>query len=240
METEVGSLGALYEQKAAAYAAFGNGVVAELAQAALPPGGKVLDVGCASGGLLSLLRDRAGYAAGIELAPTAAATAAEIADLVVQAPIEDPKLPFEPGFFDLVVLADVLEHIVEPEVALERAVAWTRPGGTLLVSVPNIAHWQARLTIGAGRWPVEETGTFDSGHLRFFTLERLETLLGAAGLVQVAITPVVPALRNHVPGVQRLPAGGRERLEAAWQAIGRRWPSLFGYQLVARARRPER
>ena len=226
----------LYEARAAAYARFGNGVVAARAEALLPAGGRVLDLGCASGGLLALLRPRAGHLAGLELSRSAAAAAAQIGDEVVQGSIEDPDLPFAPGSYDVVVLADVIEHLPRPQAALARAIGWARPGGAVVVSVPNIAHWRARLTLARGQWPSHDSGTFDSSHLRFFTHASLDGLLRDAGLVDVALEPVVPALRHHLP-VDRLPARAREALEARWQSLGRRAPGLLGYQLVGSGRR---
>ncbi|HWC26500.1 MAG TPA: class I SAM-dependent methyltransferase, partial [Solirubrobacteraceae bacterium] len=163
------ALADLYEVKAQTYAAFGNGAIAAHARRLLPPGGRVLDVGCASGGLLALLRPHAAHLAGVELSPSAARAAARVADRVVCGALEDPQLPFEPASFDLVVLADVLEHLVDPAAGLARAAGWCRPGGAVLVSVPNVAHWQARLTLLRGRWPQRASGTFDAGHLRWFT-----------------------------------------------------------------------
>lgn len=224
----------LYEEKARAYAQFGNGVVAAAASRLLPPGGRVLDVGCASGGLLALLADRASYRAGIELSPSAAAEAARVADHVVQGSVEEADLPEES--FDVVVLADVLEHLVDPEGALERASRWARPGGAVIVSVPNIAHWAARLTVLRGHWRADESGTFDATHLRFFTLDRLRALMETAALSDVRIEPVVPRLRNHLPQIERLPGVGA-RAERLWAAAGARFPNLFGYQLVATGRR---
>ena len=238
MDAQADPLDAMYESKAEAYSAFGTGLVATSALKLLPPEGSVLDLGCASGGLLALLRDRASFTAGVELS-SAAARAADVADQVVQARIESPDLPFEPGSFDLVVMADVLEHLVDPPDALARAVSWVKPGGAIVVSVPNIAHWHARLVLLRGEWRSEETGLFDSGHLRFFNVERLDELVREAGLVDGVIRPVVPALRNHFPALsQRLPQGARDGMERAWQAIGARRPNLFGFQLVATARRP--
>ena len=131
------ALAELYEAKAQTYATFGNGAIAEHAQRLLPAGGRVLDVGCASGGLLELLRARAGHLAGLELSASAATAAAQIADHVVQGALEDPDLPFDEDAFDLVVLADVLEHLADPAAGLSRAVRWCRPGGAVLVSVPT-------------------------------------------------------------------------------------------------------
>ena len=226
------NLADLYEAKAQTYAAFGNGVIADHALALLPEGGSALDLGCASGGLLALLRPRAAHLAGLELSATAARAAAQIGDEVVQGALEDADLPFAPDAFDLVVLADVLEHLADPAAALARAVGWCRPGGAVLVSVPNVAHWSARLALARGRWPQEERGIFDSSHLRWFTRDSLGALLAGAGLRDVRLDAIVPALRNHL-GV----AAVARRAEPAWQALGRRAPGLLGYQIVGIGRR---
>ena len=184
--------------------------------------------------MLALLRGRAAHLAGLELSQTAAHAAAQVADQVVCGALEDRDLPFEPASFDLVVLADVLEHLAGPAAGLERAVTWCRPGGAILVSVPNVAHWQARLTLLRGRWPQTDSGTFDAGHLRWLTRDTLAALLAEAGLRDVELHAIVPALRNHAPA-----ALGRwlDRLEPAWQAAGRRAPGLLGYQVVGGGRR---
>lgn len=227
------ALADLYEAKAQTYATFGNGAIAAHAQRLLAPGGRVLDIGCASGGLLAVLRPGAGHLAGLELSPTAAAAAAQVGDQIVCGALADDGLPFEAGSFDLVVLADVLEHLADPGAGLARATAWCRPGGAVLVSVPNVAHWHARLTLLRGRWPQHDSGTFDAGHLRWFTRGSLRELLADAGLRDIALDAIVPALRNHL-GDGRLV----RRAEPAWQALGRRAPGLLGYQVVGIGRRP--
>ncbi len=228
------ALAELYEAKSQTYATFGNGAVAGHALRLLPAGGRVLDIGCASGGLLELLVPRAGHLAGLELSASAATAAAQIADHVVQGALEDPDLPFDEGSFDLVVLADVLEHLADPAAGLDRAVRWCEPGGAVLVSVPNVAHWQARLTLLRGRWPQTDSGTFDASHLRWFTRDALGGLLGGAGLRDVELHAIVPALRNHAPAVA---APLVRRLEPAWQSLGRRAPGLLGYQTIGVGRR---
>ena len=232
MSTGDRALAQLYEAKAPTYASFGNRALAAHAERLLPIGGRVLDLGCASGGLLELLRPHAGHLAGLELSASAARAAAHVGDHVVCGALEDPQLPFEPASFDLVVLADVLEHLADPAAALARATRWCRPGGAVLVSVPNVAHWQARLTLARGRWPQHESGTFDAGHLRWFTRDSLRALLAGASLRDVELHAVVPALRNHVR-----PARLADRLEPAWQALGRRTPGLLGYQHIGIGRR---
>ena len=125
-----------------------------------------------------------------------------------------------------------LEHLPDPAAGLVRATAWCRPGGAVLVSVPNVAHWQARLTILRGHWPRDDSGTFDAGHLRWFTHRSLRALLEAGGLRDVELHAIVPMLRNHLRAA-RLAA----RAEPAWQALGRRAPGLLGYQIVGIGRR---
>ncbi|MDX6677620.1 MAG: hypothetical protein QOE31_1672 [Solirubrobacteraceae bacterium] len=226
------ALAELYEAKAQTYAAFGNGALADYALRLLPEGGRVLDLGCASGGLLALLRPRASYLAGLELSATAAHAASQVADHVVQGALEQPDLPFERDSFDLVVLADVLVHLADPVAALRRAAGWARPGAAVLLSVPNVAHWAARLTLARGRWPAQESGTFDASHLRWFTRDSVAALIADAGLVDAELDAIVPALRNHIR-----PARLANRAEPAWQALGRRLPGLLGYQVIGIGRR---
>ena len=130
------------------------------------------------------------------------------------------------------MLADVLEHLADPLAALRRAAGWARPGAAVLLSVPNVAHWQARLTLARGRWPAHESGTFDSSHLRWFTRDSVATLLADAGLRDTELDAIVPALRNHLK-----PARLADRAEPAWQALGRRLPGLLGYQVIGIGRR---
>nr|MBA3746322.1 hypothetical protein [Solirubrobacterales bacterium] len=102
----------------------------------------------------------------------------------------------------------------------------------VLLSVPNVAHWAARLTLARGRWPAQESGTFDSSHLRWFTRDSVAALLQDAGLREIELDAIVPALRNHIR-----PAPIADRIEPAWQALGRRAPALLGYQIIGIGRR---
>jgi SAM-dependent methyltransferase len=107
-----------------------------LRRAGLPPGGRVLDAGAGRGRLVGALR-RAGFdARGID--PSARSAAA---GPVARAAVEQHS---DEGL-DAVVLWHVLEHLDEPEGALLRIRSWLRPGGLVLVGVPNAASLQARI-----------------------------------------------------------------------------------------------
>jgi methionine biosynthesis protein MetW len=231
-----------YENKVAVYRHAGNRVITERVKAVLPPGGRVLDVGCGSGVLLALLAGHAGYRAGVELSPTAAAEAAKVADEVVNLPV-DGDLPFQAGDFDVVVCADILEHLPEPAGTLASLAGYCRPGGAVVISVPNIANWQARLRLARGIWRYEPAGLFDSGHLRFLTRATLLDMVAEAGLLAESCVPArMPRLSVQVPAVDRLPTPVRQAVNRSWSvggyALARRWPGLFAYQLVCTARRP--
>lgn len=232
--------GALYDAKAPLYAPAENPVVLERVLACLPAGGRVLDVGCGSGALLARLAGRAGFRAGVEVSAVAAAAAAAVADEVVNRPVGE-ELPFPPASFDVVVCADVLEHVADPAAALAAGASRCRPGGAVVVSVPNVAYWQARLRLLRGVWRYEPTGLFDSGHLRFLTRATLLELVEGCGLRVESVVPArLPDVAPHV--LARLPRPLRPAAARSWSVAGnvlaRRWPALFAYQLVCTARPP--
>jgi SAM-dependent methyltransferase len=102
---------------------------------------RVLDVGCGRGLLLRAFRDLDFDAVGTEL-PGFAFPAAEPGLEFVHAPAE--ALPFPEGAFDLVSIWHVLEHTRDPATALREVSRVLRPGGVLVLAVPNFGSWQAR------------------------------------------------------------------------------------------------
>jgi SAM-dependent methyltransferase len=215
--------------RAAIYARFGNPALRDLVRARLVPGGCVLDVGCASGGLLAELAGRAGRREGIEIDTVAAEAARAHADAVHVGDIETVGGP-APGTCDVVVLGDVLEHLADPLPAMRRASAWARPEGWIVVSLPNVAHWSIRRELVLGRWRYRDAGILDETHLRFFTWSSGLALLEDGGLEVVERRAVATRLGSHLP--VRVP----EALERRWRGLADRRPNLFAFQqlLVAR------
>ena len=115
---------------------------------AVPPPARLLDVG-AGRGRFALAAQRAGYdALGVEPSLRGVQAAAAIGAPVKRATIEAAEI--EPGSTDLVSLWHVLEHLDDPGDAVQQIAGWLRPGGWVLVGVPNLASVQAR--VGAQRW----------------------------------------------------------------------------------------
>lgn len=147
----------------------------------------VLDVGCSNGALGQSLKaeNRHRRVLGIEYDATFVAQAAAVLDGVVQADLNrfNWDLGQHSAPFDCMVFADVLEHLQDPADCLRQALVHLRPGGTVVVSLPNIRHLHALWSIFVrGQFPRRERGLFDRTHLRWFTLTDAAKLLQDAGL----------------------------------------------------------
>lgn len=144
----------------------------------------VLDIGCASGYLGRALIAQGCRVSGVEYDPVAGEAAREHLSRVVVGDVQELDLVAEFGeaSFDVVVFGDVLEHLTDPEGVLRAALPLLRPGGAVIVSVPNVAHGSLRLALLQGRWTYTETGLLDETHVRFFTRDRVRQLMAGAGL----------------------------------------------------------
>jgi 2-polyprenyl-3-methyl-5-hydroxy-6-metoxy-1,4-benzoquinol methylase len=209
---------------------------AGLLQALMPAGVRVLDVGCGTGSVTVIAnRGKGNDVVGIE--PDAQrAEAARARSLNVHCGFLAPEFFAEHGMFDVIVFADVLEHLAEPAAMLDLALTGLRPDGCLLISVPNVAHWSVRWQLLRGHFDYRESGIRDSTHLRWFTRKTLEQLLWSRGLYALdwrysaGIT-----LWDYSQGWWgRMKPARRARLVYAGL---KRWPLLFACQHVVKARR---
>jgi SAM-dependent methyltransferase len=152
----------------------------------LPPAAeRVLEVGCGAGATLAWLRNggRAGHTTGIELAPDAAAVARTRVDRLLEGAVEERLDELAEQRFDLVLCLDVLEHLVDPWEVTRRLQRLLRPGGAIVVSLPNVRNHRVSLPLLLrGRWQYRDAGIMDRTHLRFFGLDGARDLLRQAGL----------------------------------------------------------
>lgn len=142
----------------------------------------VVDVGCGAGAMGAALKsERPGIEVrGIEPNADAASRARAVLDDVAVAPGERAMPPSWPTP-DCVVLADVLEHMVDPWGALRDWRSRLAPGGSVVVSLPNVGHWSVVEALSTGRWDYADDGLLDRTHLRFFTRATAVEMLEEAG-----------------------------------------------------------
>jgi GT2 family glycosyltransferase/tetratricopeptide (TPR) repeat protein/2-polyprenyl-3-methyl-5-hydroxy-6-metoxy-1,4-benzoquinol methylase len=196
---------------------------------------KVLDIGCGAGRLGEALKARQpAEVVGLEFNEQAAAAARERLDQVLVGDVEQIRPPFSAGAFDVIVCADVLEHLREPGLFLRRAREWLRPEGQLIASIPNVRHHSVVRALLLGDWTYEPAGLLDRDHLRFFTRREIEKLFARAGF-RVAELGFVPGgdhadwVRRGRPGevkVGRLHVGGMAADDAE---------EFYVYQYLVRA-----
>jgi glycosyltransferase involved in cell wall biosynthesis len=137
-------------------------------------------------------------------------------------------VPAEVGTgFDVVVIADVLEQLSRPSRLLRDIWKVLRPGGEVLLSVPNFGHWYPRAKVLCGRFGYDRRGVLDETHLRFFTLRTLRRLVVETGfdiLEEHATGVPFAALLDRPPRLLTKIDAGLARLR----------PSAFAYQHVMR------
>jgi SAM-dependent methyltransferase len=158
-------------------AAFDRSRLRRLRRAAPPPA-RLVDAGAGRGRFVAAAR-RAGYdASGFEPDPGRAAAARAYGVELDTTAIEDAT--YDPGSVDAVTAWHVLEHVEDPDAAVAALAGWLRPGGALLVGVPNLASLQAWLA--GSRWYHLDLRS----HRTHFTPAGLHALLRRHGLQVVA------------------------------------------------------
>lgn len=146
----------------------------------------VLDLGCAEGDLARALAGRGCHVWGVEINPEAAQRARpDLKGLVVgDLEVLDLTALFDAPF-DVVVLGDVLEHLRDPLKVMRQVKHLLVPGGSVVASIPNVAHAAVRLSLLTGRFTYGPTGLLDETHLRFFDRSAVEQLVRDSGLIVV-------------------------------------------------------
>jgi methionine biosynthesis protein MetW len=155
----------------------------ELIAELVPAGSRVLDLGCGSGELLALLRDRKGCTGyGVEIDDTKLLACVQRGVNVLQLNLEEGLAMFEDASFDVVLQLDSLQHIRNTETMLRET---ARVGRIGIVSFPNFAHWPNRLQVALGRMPVTRVlpyEWYDTPNIRVGTFADFEVLARKNGL----------------------------------------------------------
>jgi 2-polyprenyl-3-methyl-5-hydroxy-6-metoxy-1,4-benzoquinol methylase len=165
-------------------------------------GKRVLDVGCATGYLAEFLAvERDCDVRALEPDPRSAAVAMErLGDRVTIGGTESLG-SYPAGSFDVIVYADVLEHLVDPGEVLRDTRRLLAPGGYVVAVIPNGAHGDLRLHLLSGQFQYRKTGLLDSTHLRFMTRRSIATLFERSGYAITELTSTQVPLGQTEIGV---------------------------------------
>ncbi len=151
----------------------------------------ILDVGCAEGQMASELKKRnKSEVWGIEIVPNVAQKAKEKLDKVLIGSVEEQILKLPDNYFDPIVFADVLEHLVQPEKVLQEIKSKLKDEGEIIVSLPNIRNWEIIIALLDGSFDYSDYGILDRTHLRFFTLGTAKKMIENAGYFIKEMQPV--------------------------------------------------
>jgi 2-polyprenyl-3-methyl-5-hydroxy-6-metoxy-1,4-benzoquinol methylase len=166
---------------------------------------RVLEAGCASGHVSEKLKAQGCSVIGVEIDASVVEPATLWLERAVIGNFDDESLwlELEGELFDAVLFGDVLEHLKNPLATLRESVKHLTPAGTVVISVPNIAHADVKIALINGLFPYSDDGLLDRTHISFFTKESLLQLVREAGLIEVEIFRVtVPVFQTEI-GVEK-------------------------------------
>jgi len=194
---------------------------------------RVLEIGCGPGSITKLLAQQSQCrVTGLELDPEAIKKVVPFCETVMQADLNSPEWPrLLDGAerFDVVVAADVLEHLYDPWTTLQRMVPLISKDGYLVISLPHVGHAAVASCLINGDFEYRDWGLLDRTHIRFFGLRNIEDLFARAGLKIIEARYVVkpPEDTEFAQGWSKLPSAVKAALSSSAHA--------HVYQVVVKA-----
>lgn len=202
---------------------------------ALPRTARLLDFGAGSGAIGKTLKE-SGFQS-LSAVEIDAGAREHISAFYNQ--VKESLDGFQGEKFNAIVVLDVLEHLPDSFAAFASLCSMLVPGGQILVSVPNIAHWSVRVPLMLGIFRYVERGILDRSHLQFFTRKRFEELVNSVPDVHldelnVSIEPAELVLPSWLWDNSVFKALSGLRLKTA-----RLVPGLLAYQHLALLKKDE-
>lgn len=217
--------------------------VDRLSTALIPDESVVLEVGCATGYISEYLRQKKRCTViGVERNPHEAKMAEGRCHAVVCGDIDNEdtvetivRICKQFGGVDVVLASAVLEHVLYPDRVLVNFRRVLRVGGSVVATIPNIAHWSMRWELLRGRWEYEDYGLLDRSHVRFLTFTTAQQLFKEAGYrITYYEIECLSGLRI-LGGLLRRSPFLRKCIELRLHRLCRSFPNVFAYQAVFQA-----
>lgn len=167
------------------------------------PGLKALEFGCGQGRLGARLKKLGHIVYGVEKSFPAAEAAKSALDRVYIGDIENMELGVSDGFFDIIILGDVLEHLIDPWRLLYRIKRYLAKDGIIISSIPNLQYFPVLINLIRGRFEYKAHGILDKTHLRFFTAAEASRIFSGAGYKITGNPRIFPYKRKWARALAR-------------------------------------
>lgn len=182
---------------------------------------RVLEVGCGPGSITKLMAEH-GHCrvTALELDPEAITKVAPYCEAIMQADLNSSEWPcLLDGVeaFDVVVAADVLEHLYDPWTTLRQMIPLINSHGYLVISLPHVGHAAVVSCLINGNFEYRDWGLLDRTHIRFFGLKNIEELFAQADLKIIEVKYVVkpPEETEFAASWSRLSATVQDALKSS-------------------------
>lgn len=183
-------------------------------------GKRILDVGCETGILGGLLKEKDNYVIGVDIAPRSIEMANKVLDKALVLDVENQEFPFPKNYFDTIIISEVIPGMFLPEKLLSKLKELLKEQGSLVITATNFLVFTNRIKMLLGKFEYQTTGLFDRGVIHFFTYNSLKKLLKETGFKIVQ--------ENHVI---------HPRIPQWLQWLARRFPNLFIFQTVVKVKK---
>lgn len=161
------------------------------------PEASLLEIGAGSGetSAYAMAEGKCGWCCGVELCEGPAREARGKLQQVIIGDVEHIELDFPEEYFDILLMSEVLEHLVDPWAVLRRLFRLMKPGAIVIAGSPNVCHHGVIWSLLRGQWRYQPSGVFDATHLRWFTPSGYREMFESCGFV---VDEVGPARRLNL------------------------------------------
>ena len=173
---------------------------------------KILEIGCGAGATLAELKKQNPNRViiGLDIVDINSHIKSIIDDFIC-ANIEEIELPYPKGFFDTIIMADVIEHLINPWECVKNLAQYLSPNGCIIASIPNLTyHRVISNMLFKNEFEYQESGILDKTHLRFFTKKSIYKLFQDAGFNIINLTSFISTNKGKI--INRLTGGIFEHL----------------------------
>jgi len=199
----------------------------------VPEGARVLDVGCSIGNYGAALKELKGCSVvGIDISSVDIEIAETRLDAAYVLDITNEQEALKLGKFDVIVCADVLEHLPEARTALRIIKKLLRNDGVVVFSIPNMGHASVRFDLLGGRFGYTEMGLLDRTHLHFFDRDEVESVFADSGFSITEESPTVVTYPQQMIS-DRMNSYGLEAGDAFYNMLEQTEAEIFQYVGVA-------